>query len=91
MVAQGPAPLTLPLPLPIPIPGPSNTLVLIEEHTIPITEDMPAIVKETLEGMNVDPSTVRHCSVVDGWWGIHCADPSSCSWGLSPRSKRRFD
>ena len=89
MVAQGPAPSTLPSPSPIPIPGPSNTLVLIEERTIPITEGMPAIVKETLEGMNMDPSSVCRCSVVDGWWGIHCADPSLCSRGLSPRSKRR--
>ena len=91
MVAQGPAPSTLPSPSPIPIPGPSNTLVLIEECTVPITEDMPAVVKETLEGMNVDPSTVRRCSVVDEWWGIHCADPSLCSQGLSPRFERRSD
>ena len=89
MVAQGPAPSTLPSPSPISIPGPSNTLVLIVERTVPITEDMPAIVKETLEGMNVNPSTVCHCSVMDGWWGVHCADPSLCSWGSSPRSERR--
>ena len=91
MVAQGPAPSTSLLPSPIPIPGPSNTLVPIEEHTVPITEDMPTIIKKTLEGMNMDPSTVCHCSVVDGWWGICCADPSLYSWGLSPRSERRSD
>ena len=91
MVAQGPAPSTSPSPSSIPVPGPSSTLIPIEERTVLITEDMPAIIKETLEGMNVDPSTVHRCSVVDGWWGIHCADPSLCSWESSPRSKRRSD
>ena len=88
---HGPAPSVPPLPSPIPVPGPSNTLVPIEERTVPVIEDLPAVVKEHLEGINVDPSTVRRYTIVDGWWGIHCADPNLCSQGLSPRSEGRFN
>ena len=89
MVAWGPAPSASPSP--ILIPGPSSTLISIEECTVPITEELPAAVKVHLEGTNVDPSTMHHCTVVDGWWGVHCANPSLCSQGLSPRSEKRSD
>ena len=79
IVAQGPAPSVLPLPSPIPIPGPSTTLVPIKECTISIVEDLPPTVKAHFEGANVDPSTMCCCTVVDGWFGIHCPDPSLCS------------
>ena len=91
MVAQGPAPSTLPLPSPIPIPGPSNTLVPIEECVIPIVEDLPPSTKAHFEGANVNPSTVHHCTIVDRWFGIYCADPNLCSQGLSPRFSERFN
>ena len=91
IVAWGPAPSTLLLPLPIPVSGLSTTLVPIKEHTIPIVEDLPPATKANFKGVNVDLSTIHHCTIVHGWFGIHCADPGLCSQGLSPRSDGRSD
>ena len=89
MVAQGPAPTALPLPSPIPIPGLSATLVLIKDCTVPTVEDLPPAAKAHFEEVNMDPSTMCHCTIVDGWFGIYCANPHLCSLGLSPRFNER--